>query len=78
MSSYYKIFEENHLVLGKKNPSHVTIPPNQNGKIAKGTCWVGKVYWRRKRAHDRTTARVVFVVRTVGTFIGCVGNVKSE
>ncbi len=36
------------------------------------------MYWRSERAHERTGARVVFVVCTAGTFIGCVDNVKSE
>ncbi len=36
------------------------------------------VYWRRERAHDKIGERVVFVVCTVGAFIRCLDNVKSE
>ncbi len=38
--------------------------------MAKDAWWVGKVYWRGERAHDKTGKRVVFVMRTVGAFIG--------
>ncbi len=36
------------------------------------------MYWCRECAHDKTIVRVVFVMYTVGAFIGCVDNVKSE
>ncbi len=39
---------------------------------------LGKVYWRRKLAHDKTGKRVVFVVCTAGAFIGCVDKIKIE
>ncbi len=51
-------------------PSHASIPPHQNGMMAKDAWWVRKVYWRRERAHDKTGKRVVFVMCTVGAFIG--------
>ncbi len=46
--------------------------------MAKNACWVRKVYWRRERAHDKTRVSAMFVVCTVGAFIGCVDKVKSE
>ncbi len=39
---------------------------------------LGKVYWHRERAHDKTGERVVFVVCTAGAFIGGVDTIKSE
>ncbi len=43
----------------RETPSRASIPPYQNGTMAKDDCWVGKVYWRRGRALDQTGERVV-------------------
>ncbi len=57
----YKLFFE-------KTPSHASIPPYQNGTMAKDAESVRTV--RRERG--------LCVVCTAGAFIGCVDNVKSE
>ncbi len=62
----------------RKPPATVRSPHSQNGTMAKDACGVGKMYWRRDRAHDKMRVRVVFVGRTTGAFIGCVDNAKSE
>ncbi len=55
----------------KEAPGHGPIPPhNQNGTMAKDACGVVKMYWRRERARDQTRERIVFVMCTVGAFIG--------
>ncbi len=54
----------------KETPNHCPIPHSQNGTMAKDASLVGKVYWRRERAHDKAGERVVFVICTVGAFIG--------
>ncbi len=51
-------FEGNRLIF-EKTPSPVSIPPYQNGTMAKDAWWIRKVYWRRERAHDKTGKRVV-------------------
>ncbi len=61
----------------EKTLSHVSMPSNQNGTMAKDAWRVRKVYWRRKLAQDKTVERVVFVVCSAGAFIGCVDNVKK-
>ncbi len=56
----------------------VRSPHSQNGTMAIGAWLVRKVYWRRERAHDKVGERLVFVMCTVGAFIGSDDNVKSE
>ncbi len=51
---------------------------NVSSFLVKDACGVGKVYWRRERAHDKTRVRVVRVVCTAGAFTGFVNNVKRE
>ncbi len=46
-----QFYEETH--------SHVSIPPYQDGTMAKDAWCVRKVYWRRERAHDKTGKRVI-------------------
>ncbi len=70
---------ETYLFVLWGNPQPLSDPPHsQNGTMAKDALRVRKVYWGRERAHDKTGERVVFVVCTVGAFIGCVVEIKSE
>ncbi len=55
----------------------VRAPHSQNGTMAKDGWLVRKVYWRRERTHDKTGESVVFVMCTVGAFIGRDDNVKK-
>ncbi len=48
-----------YLVVLAENPSHASIPPYQNGTMAKDACRVWKVLWRRERALDRMRVRAV-------------------
>ncbi len=54
----------------EKPPSHISVPPNQNGTMGWHACWVRKMYWRREHAQDKTRVSVLFVVCTAGAFIG--------
>ncbi len=45
----------------RRNPSHASIPPYQNGTMAKDAWWVRKVFWRRERAHDKTGKRELYL-----------------
>ncbi len=53
----------------RKPPATVRSPHSKNGTMTKDACGVGKMYWRRERAHDKMGVRVVFVVCTADAFI---------
>ncbi len=63
---------ERNMLFFEKPSRHALIPPNQIGTIVKDACRVGKVYWRRERAHDKTRIRDMFC----GVYSRCIYRVR--
>ncbi len=65
-----KHLEAYHLVLVENPPAMPRSPHIRMARWPKTPIKLGKVYWHRERAHDKTRVSIVFVVCTAGAFMG--------